>query len=173
MRSWFSLLFCCGLAAAQPRLLTLDDLAKFQDVGAPRCAPEGKWIAYTLSTTDTAADKRDTDIWLVSVDGKENIRATSSTESESAPQWSPDGKYLSFLSGRPGKAKGSQVWGIDRRGGEAQQLTGVKGRLSAYEWSPDGKRLALIVKEDEEAAAKEGDKKDACLLYTSPSPRDV
>jgi dipeptidyl aminopeptidase/acylaminoacyl peptidase len=160
MRSWFALLLCTCTAAAQPRPLSLDDLAKFQDVGAPRCAPDGKWIAYTLTTTDAAADKRDTDVWMVSLDGKESIRVTSSTESESAPQWSPDGKYLSFLSSRPGKAKGAQVWGIDRRGGEAQQLTDVKGRLSAYEWSPDGKRLALIVKEDEEPAAKEGEKKD-------------
>jgi len=160
MRSWFALFVLAVTAAAQPRPLTLDDLAKFQDVGAPRCAPDGKWIAYTLTSTDTAADKRDTDVWMVSVDGKENIRATSSSESETAPQWSPDGKYLSFLSSRPGKAKGAQVWGIDRRGGEAQQLTDVKGKLSAYEWSPDGKRLALIVKEDDEPPAKEGEKKD-------------
>ena len=160
MRSWFAFLVCAYTLAAQPRPLTLDDLAKFQDVGAPRCAPDGKWIAYTLTTTDAAADKRDTDVWMVSVDGKENIRATSSSESESAPQWSPDGKYLSFLSSRPGKAKGAQVWGIDRRGGEAQQLTDVKGKLSAYEWSPDGKRLALIVKEEDEPAPKEGEKKD-------------
>lgn len=160
MRSWFALLLFAGTAAAQPRPLVLDDLAKFQDVGAPRCAPDGKWIAYTLTTTDIAADKRDTDVWMVSLDGKESIRATSSAESETSPQWSPDGKYLSFLSSRPGKAKGAQVWGIDRRGGEAQQLTDVKGKLSAYEWSPDGKRLALLVKEDEEPAPKEGEKKD-------------
>ncbi|MFN9264142.1 MAG: S9 family peptidase [Acidobacteriota bacterium] len=180
MRSWSVFLVCnslvcnglvgSGLAAAQPRPLTLDDLAKFVDVGAPRCAPEGKWIAYTVTTTDTAADKRDTDIWMVSIDGKENIRATSSTDSESSPQWSPDGKYLSFLSSRPGKAKGAQVWGIDRRGGEAQQLTAVKGRLSAYEWSPEGKRLALIVKDDEDSGQKAGDKNDADKKDDKPKP---
>ncbi len=160
MRSLAIFLFCAYSSFAQPRLLTLDDLGKFKDVGAPRCSPDAKWIAYTLTTTDVAADKRDTDVWMVSRDGKENLRVTSSTESESAPNWSPDGKYLSFLSSRPGKAKGAQVWGIDRRGGEAQQLTDVKGRLSAYEWSPDGKKLALILKEDEEPAKKDEDKKD-------------
>lgn len=76
------------------------------------------------------------------------------------PRLSPDGKYLSFLSGRPGKAKGSQVWGIDRRGGKAQQLTDVKGRVSAYEWSPDGKTLALVLKEEDEPAKKDEEKKD-------------
>ena len=160
MRSLAALLSFACCALAQPRLLTLDDLAKFKDVGAPRCSPDAKWIAYTLTTTDVAADKRDTDVWMVSLDGKENLRVTSSTESESAPNWSPDGKYLSFLSGRPGKAKGSQVWGIDRRGGEAQQLTDVKGRVSAYEWSPDGKTLALVSKEEDEPAKKDEEKKD-------------
>ena len=160
MRSLALFLACACSAVAQPRLITLDDLAKFKDVGAPRCSPDAKWIAYTLTTTDVAADKRDTDVWMISRDGKENLRVTSSTESESAPNWSPDGKYLSFLSSRPGKAKGAQVWGIDRRGGEAQQLTDVKGRLSAYEWSPDGKKLALILKDDDEPAKKDEEKKD-------------
>lgn len=160
MRSIPTLLLCALGAFAQPRLMTLDDLGKFKDVGAPRCSPDAKWIAYTLTSTDVAADKRDTDVWMISRDGKTNLRVTSSTESESSPNWSPDGQYLSFLSSRPGKAKGSQVWVIDRRGGEAQQLTDVKGRLSSYEWSPDGKRLALIVKEDEEPAKKDEEKKD-------------
>src|SRR5437588_6588958 len=70
---------------------------------------------------------------------------TTSTESETSPRWSPDGKYLSFTSSRPGKAKGNQVWMLDRNGGEAFQVTDVKGRLQSYEWSPDSKRLALVM----------------------------
>lgn len=123
-------------------------------VGDPRCTPDANWIAYTLSTVDVAGDKRDTDRWMASVVGKENIHITTSTEAETSPKWSPDGKYLSFLSSRPGKAKASQVWVIDRRGGEAQQLTDVKGRLNYYEWSPDSKKLALILREEDD------DKKD-------------
>ncbi len=137
-------------AFGQSRPLSLDDMHKVKAVGDPRCSPEGKWIAYTLSTVDVAGDKRDTDIWMASVDGAQNIRVTSSTDSESSPRWSPDGKQLSFLSARPGKAKGSQVWTMDRRGGEAQQLTDVKGRLSAYEWAPNSKRLLLVVREEED-----------------------
>jgi dipeptidyl aminopeptidase/acylaminoacyl peptidase len=161
------LLISGSLLAQEPktkRALTLDDMHKFLQVGDPQCSPDGKWIAYTLSTVDVAADKRDTDVWMVSWDGKEDIRLTSSPESENAPKWSPDGKYLSFLSSRTGKAKGSQVWILDRRGGEAQQLTDVKGRINSYDWSPDSKRLVLTMTEVEEdpkadPKAKEGEAK--------------
>ena len=150
-------------SAKPKRALNLDDMHKFLQVGDPQCSPDGKWIAYTLSTTDTTADKRDSDVWMVSYDGKENIRLTSSPESENAPKWSPDGKYLSFLSSRTGKAKGNQVWILDRRGGEAQQLTDVKGRIGGYDWSPDSKRLVLTMTEVEEDPkakdAKEGEAK--------------
>ena len=142
-----------ALSAQTPgakRPLTLDDQHKFLQVGDPQCSPDGKWVAYTLSTTDTTADKRDTDVWMVSWDGTQNIRVTSSPESENAPKWSPDGKYLSFLSSRTGKAKGNQVWLLDRRGGEAQQLTDVKGKIGSYDWSPDSKRLVLTMTEVEE-----------------------
>jgi dipeptidyl aminopeptidase/acylaminoacyl peptidase len=150
MKLFLAMAGCVLLAQAQNQLFTIETIHKLKTVGDPHCSPDGKWIAYTLSSVDVAGDKRDTDIWMVSADGKENLRVTSSTESENSPKWSPDGKYLSFLSSRPGKAKGTQVWVIDRRGGEAQQFTEFKGRLSAFEWSPDAKKLAVILREDEE-----------------------
>ncbi|MBM3761858.1 MAG: S9 family peptidase [Acidobacteria bacterium] len=148
------------ILGAQQRPITLDDIHKIKTVGDPRCSPDAKWIAYTLSTVDTAGDKRDTDVWMVSADGTENLRVTTSTESESSPKWSPDGRYLSFLSARPGKAKGSQVWVMDRKGGEAQQFTEFKARLSYFEWSPDSKSLAVVIK-DEEDDKKDEKKPDA------------
>jgi len=134
-------------ALAQParHSLTLDDIQKIREVRDPQCSPDGKWVAYVVGTTDTKDDKHDSDVWMVSYDGKTNLRVTSSTEAETSPRWSPDGRYLAFQSSRPGKARGNQVWLMDRRGGEAQQLTDIKGRLQGYEWSPDSKRLALVV----------------------------
>jgi len=132
-----------GQTARRP--LKLDDLARFRDVRDPQLSPDGQWVAYVVSTTDTKEDKSNTHIWMIGYDGKSDRQITFSNDSESSPRWSPDGKYLSFTSSRPGKAKGSQVWLLDRSGGEAYQLTELKGRLQGYEWSPDSQRLALLI----------------------------
>src|SRR3989454_12312166 len=146
-RMLFIILIVATAALAQtPRHpLKLDDLARFRNVSDPQLSPDGQWIAYTVSIIDAKEDKSSTHIWLAGYDGKNDRQITFSNDSESSPRWSPDGKYLSFTSSRPGKAKGSQVWLLDRSGGEAYQLTELKGRLQGYEWSPDSKRLALLI----------------------------
>ena len=141
-------LFAASLVFAQPaarRPIKVDDMHRFHDVRDPQISPDGKWVAYTLNTVDTMADKSDTDVWMVSWDGAQDLRITSSPENETAPRWSPDGRYLSFLSSRPGKAKGNQVWLMERNGGEAQQFTDFKGRLASYDWSPDSRKLLLVM----------------------------
>ena len=127
------------------RPLSLDDLDRLKEVRDPQCSPEGRAVAFVVSTTDVKEDKTHSHVWMVGIDGAGERQVTSSQDSESAPKFSPDGKYLSFTSSRPGKAKGNQVWLLDRGGGEAFQLTSVKGRLQGYEWSPDSTRLALVV----------------------------
>jgi dipeptidyl aminopeptidase/acylaminoacyl peptidase len=148
-----------GVASAQGarRPLSLDDLAKLKEVRDPQCAPDGKTVAFVVSQIDVKDDKAGNGhIWTIGVDGRNERQITWSSDSEASPRFSPDGKYLSFTSSRPGKAKGSQVWLLDRSGGEAFQLTEVKGRLQGYEWSPDSKKLALTIADpDPEDAAGE------------------
>jgi dipeptidyl aminopeptidase/acylaminoacyl peptidase len=140
--------------AARPtgakRPLRASDIFRVRDVRDPQISPDGKWVAYTVTIADSARDKNDTDVWMASWDGKENLRITSTKDGENQPRWSPDGRYLSFISSRDG-GKGGQIWLLDRRGGEATRLTEIKGGVSSYEWSPDGTRLALIVDDPDES----------------------
>jgi dipeptidyl aminopeptidase/acylaminoacyl peptidase len=155
-----AVLFVAAAAVAQTsgqpakRPISLDDLFKIKSVGDPQRSPDGKWVAYTVGTTDVEKDKRDTDLWMVSWDGTEEVRLTSSPDGESTPRWSPDGRYLAFLASRgteEEKKLGAQVWLLDRRGGEALKLTEVKGGVDEYAWSPDGRRLVLAVSEQDPA----------------------
>jgi len=127
------------------RTLVPTDVYLLKNIDDPQISPDGKWVAYTVSSVDTAKDKRNSDIWMVSLDDKAaSVQLTSSGEGESSPRWSPDGKYLSFLSARNGQ-KQAQIWLMDVRGGEGKMLTNIKGELINYAWSPDGKKIAMSI----------------------------
>ncbi len=130
------------------RPLIPSDVYLLKNVADPRISPDGKWVAYTVSTVDTAKDNRNSDVWMVSWDGKETVQLTNSGEAESSPRWSPDGKYLSFVSSRNGE-KLAQLWLMDRRGGEAKKITSLKGDLDDYAWSPDGKKIVMNIRDQD------------------------
>lgn len=155
--------------APAKRAITLDDQHRFKTVGDPQRSPDGQWVAYTLSTTDAEKDRRNTDIWMVSLDGTRNVQLTFTPDAETSPRWSPDGKYLSFLASRgteDEKKRGSQVWLLDRKGGEAQKLTDVDGGVSDYSWSPDSTRL-VFTKSDKDPDA-DPEKKEGWKRKTTP-----
>jgi dipeptidyl aminopeptidase/acylaminoacyl peptidase len=130
------------------RLITLDDLTRFREVGSPRISPDGQWVAFQVRTAHLQADRWIGDLWMTSWDGGTTLRLTQTpTESEHTPEWSPDGRWLSFLSGRQAEDEesGDQLWLLDRRGGEAERVTEVKAGIEDYAWSPDARRLVLVI----------------------------
>ena len=149
--SILSLTILCFNSAAQnvvKRALKPNDVYLLKDVDDAHISPDGKWVAYTVSSVDTAKDKRNSDIWMVSWDGEQTVQLTHSEESETAPRWSPDGKYISFVSDRVAE-KVAQIWLMDTRGGEAKKITSFKGDLEEYVWSPDGKKIAMSIKDQD------------------------
>src|SRR5690242_5949010 len=113
-----------ALALAQKRPLAADDVYNVREVRDPQRSPDGKWVAYVVARAIKETDKNDSDVWMVSWDGSQDIQLTSSPDGESMPRWSPDNKYLAFVSSRQG-AKSGQVWLLNRTGGEAVKLTDV------------------------------------------------
>src|SRR5690242_1131693 len=131
-----------GSAKTAPpvKAFTVDDLIAMRRVGDPQISPDGRTIAYAVTDTDKAANRRTTQIYLVSVDGGEPRQLTNEKASSSAPRWSPDGRRLAFVSARDGEA---QIWTLDVDSNEARKVTRVAGGASDPVWSPDGRWIAF------------------------------
>jgi dipeptidyl aminopeptidase/acylaminoacyl peptidase len=158
MRRQHTLPIVCALAfLALPvfsakRGVTAEDYFAFQSAGDPRLSPDGKLVAYVVTTIDQARNRRDSSIWVISADGQAAPRRlTAEGLNSSSPRWSPDGSSLAFLSSRapassaaPAEAPRPQVCVLSMSGGEAQILTHLKNGASAPQWSPDGKRFVVL-----------------------------
>ncbi|HVE79941.1 MAG TPA: S9 family peptidase [Gemmatimonadaceae bacterium] len=165
-------------AAAAPaarRPLVAEDLYRLRDVRDPQRSPDGAWVAYVVSSPDRKRDRNDADIWMTSWDGARTVRLTTSEKSETTPRWSPDGRWLGFLSARADEEKGAQLWLIDRAGGEGERVTSLPGGVTYYAWAPDGKRVVLVAddadpppKRDTTGAAAGATTDDTAAARTPP-----
>src|SRR5437879_5065386 len=127
------------------KLLTALDLMKINGVSSPRISPDGSRVAYTVSETKMEKDKEwknVTQVWVVPINGGKARQYTRGDKSSSAPEWSPDGTMLAFLSDRE-KDGERQGWMMMADGGEAWAVTSHKGGVSGFRFSPDSKQLLL------------------------------
>src|SRR5438045_4252270 len=158
-------------ASATPRNITIDDFFQIRDVSQPEMSPDGQWVVYSVRTRMLKDDKNEQRLWMVSTHSGDPIPMTAEGVSSSYPRWSPDGKYLAFLSSR--NAGKSQVWLLNRLGGEAVRLTDTVQGVTDFEWSPDSTRLILVLqdhKSEDAAAAKDKDKDRQAPKPKTPPP---
>lgn len=125
---------------AEKRAFTLDDLYKIKSVREPQISPDGKSIAYVVTTNNLPKGESNSDIFLMDANGENKRQLTYSPKGDSHPRWSPDGQTLMFISSRK---DGNQVWLLPMDGGDARQLTTLTTGVSSPIWSPDGKYIAF------------------------------
>ncbi len=167
--AWFLGAGAVGLTAGPPvRLsaqpgITAEQAAGMRQLGNVRISPDGKWVVYSVTTQDLKASSTNADLWLVAAAGGESIRLTTSSAMDDQPRWSPDGKWIGFVSAREGKP---QLFRISPFGGEAEKLTDAKSGVQAFAWAPDGRRIAYVAPRDPtpEEERREKEKDDALVV---------
>ncbi len=148
------------------RSITIEDLYQFKFLSRPRISPDGQRVAFVVTTIDERKYEYRSSIWIAPRAGGEAKRFTSGPANAKSPEWSPDGRWLAFVSEREGEASSKdekeqkkqgkdkpQIWLIPTDGGEARQLTFMQHGASNPAWSPDSKRLlfsAAVGPADEE-----------------------
>lgn len=142
---------------------------QYRAVSGTAISPDGSRIAFVVREPLMEGPQSEylSHIWMTDEDGTRAARWTRGEASAGAPQFSPDGLWLSFTSGRDGEGEaGSQVWALPMAGGEARQLTKAEGSVGGYRWSPDGTRIAFLMRDPPTAKEKKAreEKRDVILV---------
>jgi dipeptidyl aminopeptidase/acylaminoacyl peptidase len=146
---FLALLFFVSHAVAQvvtKRLIKPEDIYRMKSVGSTKISPDGHWILYSLSMADSSKDRNENKLYMLSAVGDETIQLTDE-RSAGAPAWSPDNKYISFLSKGKAENSPSQIFLMNRKGGEPIQLTELKGEISGYKWFYDASKILITMRD--------------------------
>ncbi len=140
-----ALLLAPSLAIAKK--VTVDDLMKLRSPMDVQISPDGKRVAYVVSTPSFETDAHEGVLYVMPSTGGTPVRLTYGTRIFNRPipaarlRWSPDGSLLSFIAYVDGVP---QVMAMSTAGGEPWAITSVKEGVTRYEWAPDSKRIAFL-----------------------------
>jgi dipeptidyl aminopeptidase/acylaminoacyl peptidase len=132
------------------------DLFRLALPSSPSLSPDGTQVAFALTRMDPKENRYVSHIYTVPVRGGRIRQMTTGEHNDTSPAWSPDGRWIAFVSDR---GKKSQIWLLPAQGGEARQLTHLEGGpIRQLAWSPDGRRILfghrIQKKEDPEKKKK-------------------
>jgi dipeptidyl aminopeptidase/acylaminoacyl peptidase len=164
---------------AQKRNITEKDLFDFVWIGDPQISPDGSRVAFVRVTVNEKKEGYNTSIWSVPVAGGEEPHQLTKGDHDSAPRWSPDGKYLLFLRAteKEGKPEPPQLSILSMAGGDSFVFTDLPKGGSSPVWGPDGKTIAFISETNADDLAKQEKKKrkeqelKKAEGQSSPTPR--
>jgi dipeptidyl aminopeptidase/acylaminoacyl peptidase len=135
---------------------SFEEVISLRSVGSVQLSPDGKSVAYTVTTTDWNDNRYDTEIWLAR-ENEKPFQLTNNPKGNSSGQlFSPDGKWISFLSDRGNK---TQIYVMRVAGGEPRAMTQEEEGISFYDWHPDGNRFVFVKSEKEDKNKKDREKR--------------
>ena len=120
--------------------MTFDDMMHMKRLNETAVSPDGKWLAYSVTTVDLAQNTKTPELWLQQISGGDPIKISVAQPGDSGPQFSTDSKRILFLSAREG---GQQVWlaDFDSATGATtnpRKLTKIASEADNAKWAPDG-----------------------------------
>src|SRR3954470_8423504 len=124
------------------------DLALLRTPGVPTVSPDGRIAVVAVARPALEADEDRSQLWAVPTDASAPARTLTAGHRDSAPAFSPDGRWLAYLSAGPGERP--QVHGLPTAGGPARRLSSCPLGAGAPVWSPDSRRLAFAARAPEE-----------------------